>query len=188
MKLSEKGDCTPHRMDDEFLIKFLRARFWKVDNSYKLVSWEFLSNTRIVLTHWKFQMCRYYDFKEANPDYFVNVHPGSLQSMGEHNIIQVLPYRDQNGRRIMIHKIGNWKPNKVPLEDIFRATLILMEIGSMEPRTQILGGVGIFDLENLGLNHCWHMSPSLAQKIIAIMVVSVEKLSQISFINTFDFS
>lgn len=33
----EKGDCNPHRMDDDFLIKFLRARYWKVENAYKLV-------------------------------------------------------------------------------------------------------------------------------------------------------
>jgi hypothetical protein len=34
----ERGECNPHRMDEEFLIKFLRARFWKVENAYKLVS------------------------------------------------------------------------------------------------------------------------------------------------------
>jgi CRAL/TRIO, N-terminal domain len=33
----ERGDTNPHRMDDEFLLKFLRARFWKVENAYKLV-------------------------------------------------------------------------------------------------------------------------------------------------------
>lgn len=33
----ERGDCNPHRMDEDFLIKFLRARFWKVENAYKLV-------------------------------------------------------------------------------------------------------------------------------------------------------
>ena len=33
----ERGDCNPHRMDDDFLIRFLRARFWKVENAYKLV-------------------------------------------------------------------------------------------------------------------------------------------------------
>lgn len=33
----ELGECNPHRMDDDFLIKFLRARFWKVDNAYRLV-------------------------------------------------------------------------------------------------------------------------------------------------------
>lgn len=34
----ETGECNPHRMDDDFLIKFLRARYWKVENAYKLVS------------------------------------------------------------------------------------------------------------------------------------------------------
>lgn len=34
----EKGDCNPHRMDEDFLIKFLRARFWRVDKAYNLVS------------------------------------------------------------------------------------------------------------------------------------------------------
>lgn len=33
----EKGDCNPKRMDEEFLKRFLRARFWKVENAYKLV-------------------------------------------------------------------------------------------------------------------------------------------------------
>lgn len=35
----EKGLCKPHRTDDEFLLRFLRARFFKPENSYKLVSW-----------------------------------------------------------------------------------------------------------------------------------------------------
>jgi CRAL/TRIO, N-terminal domain len=34
----ELGECNPHRMDDDFLIKFLRARFWKVDAAYRLVA------------------------------------------------------------------------------------------------------------------------------------------------------
>lgn len=40
----EKGDCNPHRMDDEFLIKFLRARFWKVENAYRLVGLRVMPN------------------------------------------------------------------------------------------------------------------------------------------------
>lgn len=33
----EHSDCKPHRIDDEYLIKFLRARFWKISSSYRLV-------------------------------------------------------------------------------------------------------------------------------------------------------
>lgn len=47
----------------------------------------------------------------------------------------------------------------------------MLEIGIMEPRAQVMGGVGIFDLAGLSMNHTLHMSPAVAQKMIAIMVV-----------------
>lgn len=34
----EKGDVTPHRMDEKFLLRFLRARHFKLNPTYKLVS------------------------------------------------------------------------------------------------------------------------------------------------------
>lgn len=46
------------------------------------------------------------------------------------------------GRRIMIYKFGNWRPSKIPVDDVFRATLILFEMGALEPQSQVLGGVG----------------------------------------------
>lgn len=36
---SEKGDVTPHRMDEKFLLRFLRARHFKLNATYKLVSY-----------------------------------------------------------------------------------------------------------------------------------------------------
>lgn len=77
--------------------------------------------------------------------------------------------------------MGNWDPSKISVTDLFRATLILLEMGSLEPRTQVLGGVGIFDFENFSFKNLWYLNPSLAQKIIAIMVVSSSSI----FINNF---
>lgn len=37
--LLEKGDVTPHRMDEKFLLRFLRARHFKLHPTYKLVSY-----------------------------------------------------------------------------------------------------------------------------------------------------
>lgn len=51
--------------------------------------------------------------------------------------------------------------------------MVVLEIGIMEPRAQVNGGVGIFDLEGLSMSHTFHMSPSVAQKMIAIMVTSL---------------
>jgi len=147
----EKGHCTPHRSDDAFLLRFLRGRFFNVENAYKL-------------------MCRYYEFRDNNPELHVGVHPFHLKRIGEDDIVSVTPYRDQLGRRIMIYKIGNWRPSKVPINDIFKASLLLFEMGAMEPQTQVLGGIGIFDLEGLSLNHGWYVTPSVAKKIISLMV------------------
>lgn len=42
----------------------------------------------------------------------------------------------------MIYKFGNWRPSKIPIDDIFRASIILFEMGALEPQSQVLGGVG----------------------------------------------
>ncbi|XP_063698368.1 alpha-tocopherol transfer protein-like [Culicoides brevitarsis] len=161
----EKGGCRPHRMDDEYLKKFLRARFWKVENAYKLI-------------------VRYYQFRAQNKNFYQGVHPTKLRSTGDEEIVSVAPYRDQNGRRLIVYKIGNWRPSKLPVLDLFRATLLIMEVGSLEPANQVLGAVGIFDLEGLAMHHAWQMTPSYAQKIIQLLVTHMPiRVNAIHFIN-----
>lgn len=118
-------------------------------------------------------MCRYYEFRGENVELYKDVCPLDLRVIGDKDIITVTPYRDQLGRRLMMYRFGNWKPSKVPLVDLFRATLIILEIGALEPVSQVVGGVGIFDFEGLTLNHILQMTPSVAQKIISLMVTSM---------------
>ncbi|EDW03189.1 alpha-tocopherol transfer protein isoform X2 [Drosophila grimshawi] len=150
----EHNDCQPHRNDDKYLEKFLRARYWKLGNSYKL-------------------LCSYYKFREENKNYYEKVRPIDLRHLGDENILTVTPYRDQLGHRILIYRFGIWRPNRVTVDDIFRATIILQELGSMEPISQIMGGVAIFDLKDLGLEHLIHLSPGVAQKMLALLVTSM---------------
>lgn len=77
----------------------------------------------------------------------------------------------------ILFQFGIWKPSKIPVDELFKATLICLEVGIMEPRAQINGGVGIFDMEGFGLNHTLHMSPTIAQKTIAMIVVSINSLT-----------
>ncbi|XP_035907328.1 uncharacterized protein LOC118510046 [Anopheles stephensi] len=161
----EKGDCIPHRVDDDYLIKFLRARFWNVLHAYNL-------------------MVRYYSFRESNPEFYENVNPMSLRSLGDDDIISISPYRDQEGRRVICFKFGKWRPNKIPIVDLFRATMLLLEVGSLEPQSQVLGGVGIMDLEGLTLNHAWNLTPTVAQKMLALLATSMPlRTSQIHIVN-----
>ncbi|XP_037960415.1 alpha-tocopherol transfer protein [Teleopsis dalmanni] len=150
----EHDEFQPQRTDDDFLIKFLRARSWKIDLSYKLMS-------------------NYYKFREHNKSYYEKVRPLDLKFVGDDNIVTVTPYRDQHGHRIIIYRFGEWKPSRISVDDIFRASIVLIELGSLEPISQVVGGVGIFDLQNLSLNHVLHLSPSVAQKMIALLVTSM---------------
>jgi hypothetical protein len=72
-------------------------------------------------------------------------------------------------------QFGKWVPSKVSADEIFKGTLVCLEVGIMEPRAQVNGGVAIFDMEGFGLNHTLHMSPTIAQKMIAMMVVSINR-------------
>lgn len=53
------------------------------------------------------QFVNYHNFRENNPEYYKDVNPLDLGFIGDADILSVLPYRDQNGRRIMIFRLGN---------------------------------------------------------------------------------
>ncbi|XP_068621340.1 alpha-tocopherol transfer protein-like [Battus philenor] len=147
----ERGECVPHRMDDKFLIRFLRARNFIPKRAHRL-------------------MVNYYRFKQENSALFDNVHPFSLRHIGESDVLNVPPYYDQNGRRLLIYRIGCWDTKTIPVDDIFKVTILSLELGMLEERTQILGGLAIFDLEDIGTQHAWQITPSVASKIVKLLV------------------
>ncbi|CAB3230637.1 unnamed protein product [Arctia plantaginis] len=149
----ERGECNPHRMDDEFLITFLRARKFVPQRAHRL-------------------MVNYYQFREDYPELVENVFPLDLRNLGDANVIAVPPYRDQDGRRLLFYRVGCWDPKSIPIEDLFKATILALEIGLLEQRSQILGGVAIFDLEDIGTAHAWQITPSVAAKMVKLLVSS----------------
>ncbi|XP_073942082.1 alpha-tocopherol transfer protein-like [Choristoneura fumiferana] len=146
----ERGECTPHRMDDEFLIRFLRARKFIPQRAHRL-------------------MVNYYQFKEDNTELFEDIYPLDLRVIGDSNVLTVPPYLAQDDRRLLIYRIGCWDPNAIPTEDLFKATLMAMELGMMEPTNQILGAHALFDLEDIGLHHAWQTTPAIASKIVKML-------------------
>ncbi|KAK0076907.1 hypothetical protein PV325_004708 [Microctonus aethiopoides] len=92
--------------------------------------------------------------------------------IGDDDVMTVPAYRTQCGRRLMIYRMGNWDPKKYGIEEIFKATVIILELGTLEPRAQVLGGVVIFDLENIAMTHAWSITPQIASMVMALMVSS----------------
>lgn len=151
--IHERGEVVPQRMDEAFLIRFLRARRFHVEKAHRL-------------------LVSYYGFKENNPEIHDSIQPLNMRHIGDDNVLSVLPYREQTGRRIMIYKIGNWNPNSYSIDELFKATVVILELAVMEQRAQILGGICIFDLGGISMQHAWQITPSIARKTVELMVTS----------------
>ncbi|XP_020286463.1 alpha-tocopherol transfer protein-like isoform X2 [Pseudomyrmex gracilis] len=149
----ERGECLPHRMDDEFLIRFLRARNFNVKWTHRLIA-------------------NYYTFKEEHPELHQQLGLSQMRAIGEDDVITVPPYRTACGRRMLIYRIGNWDPRKYPVEELFKATICVLEVGILEPRAQILGGIVIFDLKDITMAHAWQVTPQVASLVLSLMVTS----------------
>lgn len=103
----------------------------------------------------------YCNFKEEHPEIHQDIRPLEMKYIGDDDVVSVPPYRTQCGRRIMIYRLGNWDPRKYSVEEIFKATIIILELGVLEPRAQILGGTVIFDLEGITMAHAWTITPQV---------------------------
>ncbi|CAH1367985.1 hypothetical protein MTP99_009380 [Tenebrio molitor] len=160
-----RGECTPHRTDDKFLLRFLRSRKFGLESAYRL-------------------FINYYDFREENPTFIEGVGLDQLERAGGPDFISVPPYLDQDGKRILLYKLGNWDPTSFTVDDVFRATLLILELAILEERAQMKGGVCIVDCQNISMQHALCLTPSLAQKLLQMAVATHPmKLQSLHIIN-----
>lgn len=84
-----------------------------------------------------------------------------MRHIGDDDVMTVPAYRAPCGRRLMIYRIGNWDPRKYSVDEIFKATVLILELGLLEPMAQILGGIVIFDFEGISMTHAWTITPQV---------------------------
>ncbi|XP_060517375.1 clavesin-2-like isoform X2 [Cylas formicarius] len=144
----QRGECVPHRTDDAFLLKFLRARHFHVRHAHRLI-------------------VNYYKLKESTPEFF-DIDYEKLVELGRTDVFNTPPNTDQDGRRLMVIRIGNWDTSKYTPVDLFQAVILILEIALTEPKVQLLGGVCIFDLSGLSIGQAWYMSPTVARQMTQV--------------------
>ncbi|KAF5272333.1 hypothetical protein FQA39_LY07934 [Lamprigera yunnana] len=147
----EKGECTPHRLDDDFLLRFLRARSFVIRHAHRL-------------------LVNYYQFKENNSNFYTDVYFDRLTAIGDAKLMSTQPFHDQSGRRILFYRLGLWDPSQITVCELFQATLVTFELALLEPSSQILGGICIFDLGDIKMKHVKQMTTKIAAQIIDIVV------------------
>ncbi|CAG9565902.1 unnamed protein product [Danaus chrysippus] len=146
----QRGECNPRRLDDAYLLRFLRCRRFIPALAHKL-------------------MVRYEEFRRKN-SYLYDCKAFGLQKVkGVYG--GTLPESPHHGR-ITLMRFGRWDTEAVPVVDVVRCALLMDEIAVMQPKLQILGVTIIVDLEGLSVRHVRHLTPTIAHQIVSLMGVS----------------
>lgn len=93
------------------------------------------------------------EFRKTYQDLVYNLNVDALKvQFTETQVVNILPNRDQKGRRVMVVNSGQlWDPKIVTEEQMFQLFYIIHLIAQLEPVTQIAGVVVIMDFDGLGL-------------------------------------
>lgn len=134
--------------NDPWMIRFLRPTKYYPESALKMVK-------------------NYYAFKVKHENVYKGLKPSTEKNIFEHNILTVLPNRDQYGRRVLIIELGKkWKHNKCSLDEVYKGCVLYLEAAILEPSTQIAGAVVIFDMDGLTLQQTWQFNPPFAKRIL----------------------
>ncbi|KAG7300480.1 hypothetical protein JYU34_016111 [Plutella xylostella] len=144
----ERGECHPHRTDDAYLLKFLRARRSVPARAHRL-------------------MVRYYNFRDENPHLWRDVDWLGLRRLGD--IFEGVLFDRPDCGRFILCRLGQWDPDTIPVDDLIRGLLLLLEIGIMQPKLQILGGTAMVDCQGLTMKHIRQLTPAIAVQAMNIM-------------------
>ncbi|CAM9860336.1 alpha-tocopherol transfer protein-like [Lampetra fluviatilis] len=140
----------PARTDDGFLLRFLRARKFDHEETFKLVD-------------------SYYKCHETWPDVFQNFRPSAVKELLDNGFIRVLPQRDSKGRRVVIQSPGKCNPSTTPIIDNIRAMYMTLELLIQSEETQVNGITILVDHKGMRLAHVINFTPSLMKKITTVI-------------------
>ncbi|XP_047532329.1 clavesin-1-like [Vanessa atalanta] len=147
----KRGECHPPRMDDAFLLRFLRARHFILARAHRL-------------------MVRYCKFREQNLHLWRDVYWYGLTRLG--NIFEGVLFDRPDVGRLIICRLGKWDPDILPVEDLIRGCLLFLEVGIMQPKLQVLGGTAMIDCDGIGMKHVRQLTPSIATQAMNVMGIT----------------
>ncbi|XP_076325945.1 alpha-tocopherol transfer protein-like isoform X3 [Tachypleus tridentatus] len=138
--------------DDNFLLRFLRARKFDYDRAFRLIK-------------------QYYILRDNNPELFKDFVPSALKDVFSANLEGFLQHRDREGHAIFVIRGGIWDPAKHSANDIYRANLLCLEKAIEDPATQINGIIALLDLKEFGFHHIRQMSPAHCRRMVLLIQI-----------------
>ncbi|CAL1606313.1 unnamed protein product [Knipowitschia caucasica] len=138
------------RLDDAFLLRFLRARKFDYDRALQL-------------------LLKYHGGRRAWPEVFSDLKPSSVKHVLDLGFLTVLPRPDPHGRYILCLRPGRWKPNDYPFVDNVRALYLTLEKLIQPEVVQVNGIVILADYSGVGMSQASNPGPFLAKKVVSIL-------------------
>ncbi|XP_015220212.1 alpha-tocopherol transfer protein-like isoform X2 [Lepisosteus oculatus] len=138
------------RLDDAFLLRFLRARKFDYDRALQL-------------------LLNYHASRRLWPEVFRDLRPSAVRHVLGSGFLTVLPRPDPQGRFILCLQPGKWKPSDYPFVDNVRAIYLTLEKLIQPEETQVNGIVILTDYNGVGLSQASNLGPFLAKKVVGIL-------------------
>lgn len=134
--------------DDEYMYMYLRPCKFYAESAFK-------------------RLKKFYHLSVKYGSVCEDVVPSKCRHVFEQGIFQLMPLRDQHGRRMLVLEVGKkWKPSKCSLDDIFRTVQLGVLSSMAEPMSQINGSLVIFDMEALPITHVVQFTPAFAAMLL----------------------
>ncbi|KAM6900422.1 clavesin-2 [Xenentodon cancila] len=137
------------RTDDDFILRFLRARKFDQVETFRLLA-------------------QYFQFRQQNLDMFQSFKvddPGIKRALMD-GFPGVLDTPDQHGRKILILFASNWDQSRNSFIDILRAILLSLEVLIENPELQINGFILIIDWSNFSFKQASKLTPNILKLAI----------------------
>ncbi|XP_053571047.1 alpha-tocopherol transfer protein [Bombina bombina] len=143
----------PLGLSDDFLLRFLRARDFYIDQAFRLLK-------------------NYHKWREECPEITADLRPSPVLDLCRAGYHGVLKTRDDLGSKVLIYRIAHWDPKQFTAYEVFRVSLITSELIVKDIETQRNGVKAIFDLQGWRLVHAFQITPMIAKRIAAVMTDS----------------
>ncbi|GFR22886.1 alpha-tocopherol transfer protein-like [Trichonephila clavata] len=115
--------------DDEFLIQFLRARKYDVDKAMGLLH----NHCNLIASH---------------PEIFGKLDKEKMDKLASSDVINVLPFRDNDGCLLLTVKLDHWDADHFNIEVLFCTFAAVLFCLASYPANQICGFHVLYDVKN----------------------------------------
>ncbi|XP_075543754.1 uncharacterized protein LOC142578239 [Dermacentor variabilis] len=139
--------------DEDFLVKFLRARKYDPQNAFKNVK-------------------KYFKVRRDNPQMFGGLTPCNVpfnDACRKHRLVTLSRKTDPKGRAVLKFRTGGWNTDICSLDDFFRICIVHTEHMLLQEEFQIRGVVAVLDIKGLSLFHVAHYTPSVIRTFITLV-------------------